>query len=134
MHPEIENKVREYARSYLITQIEDKGMFCKAAESRVISFDDIYLMGMYSGAESVVEGKMVELGEIKSRTIKTDYGKIDILVTDSIGHRKELETQTSGLLSKILKINKNEILSKVDDIISKVIDYHNEKRKNRKKS
>ncbi len=46
MHPEVEGKIREYARNFLIASLTNGDVHSKAAESRYIMFDDIYFLGV----------------------------------------------------------------------------------------
>ena len=70
MHPEIEGSVREYAREFMLGEIGERGKYCKAAEAGIISFDDIYFLGIIEGSERVSLDAVEEHDKFNKSLIK----------------------------------------------------------------
>jgi|TARA_B100001971_G_scaffold201707_1_gene214749 hypothetical protein len=60
MHPEIKSKLNELGRKWLANALERKDHHLQAAEARYISFDDIYFLGVFNGAETIALQNLVD--------------------------------------------------------------------------
>jgi len=63
MHPEVEGVIRACAREYLAVEVMNKGPYTFLTEKRVLSFDDIYFMGIFHEAQKVALDNILQREE-----------------------------------------------------------------------
>lgn len=63
MHPEVEGVIRERAREYLAREVIEKGPYTQSAEAGVVSFNDIYFLGVCQASENVALDFILERDE-----------------------------------------------------------------------
>lgn len=101
MHPDIEEPIREYAREFVLGEIGERGEYFRAVEARVISFDDVYFLGIVDGAERVSLGAVSE------------DDKSDSLI-DLINNR------AVGLISRLYDCSPDAVEERIEAIRTKV--------------
>jgi hypothetical protein len=120
MHPEVESQIRVLARSLVIAEIQDRSMYCRAAEEGVISFDDIYFLGIVNGADSSALDKIAQVEGIP------------IFEQDSPVFRQRLNANSFVLTAELYNCSPRETEERCDSIHRKVTSYYNKRLEDRK--
>jgi hypothetical protein len=105
MHPEIEGIIRESAREYLARELMEKGLYAQAAESDVLSFDDIYFLGVCQASENIALDFICQRDE---RRCPRD------LIDDELRERMFLES--SRLVARLYASTSEQMMKRWKDI------------------
>ncbi|GEM_PF-4463730 len=148
MHPEIEEAIREKARAYLRTEttkpeydelveqnpimstsvghmLRQISIYCRAAEQGVISFDDIYFLGVVSGAQTIAEERLIESGQAPISMQSVGVRIMPFVVQDDSSHRDSVSIGGYELVAELYNCTFAEAEERFHNINRKISDYHN---------
>lgn len=134
LHPEVEQEIRSNARKYLAAQLE-KGdeiwgdRYVSAAEAGVISFDDIYFLGINVAAENVSLENFVDVGEAPIREgiiMGQKYSGID---EDNPKFQKKITERARYLTGLLYGITVAQVLERFHNIQNKSGEFINRRLK-----
>lgn len=125
MHPEVEDKIRDYARNFLITSSTNSDPYFKAAEARYISFDDLYFLGIFNGAGCVALGDLVDT-DPHLPTLEHEEFQVSFVVQDDSGFRYRESERTCRLVAQLYDCTPDEAGARFENIQVSVARYSNE--------
>lgn len=130
LHPEVESEIREQARQYLSTSMtfEMNGKidpYVSAAERGVISFDDIYFLGIHNAAGSISLENIIETGQATMIEVSTEHGEFTVPAEDDPAFRRLVDDRGNYLVGLIYNITPEQAKDRFYDINRKVTQDHN---------
>ena len=133
MHPEIADRLREGARKYLAAALAEGDPYARMAEKSVISFDDIYFLGVVNEAHSIRESGLVETGQVDVVEQETPLGAMQFAVTDTVKFRDRVSNEGYRLVGELFNINPEAAEERFYEIQRRVTECHNRELKDEKK-
>ena len=125
MHPEVEDNIRKYARGFLITASTNRDPYFRAAESRYITFDDLYFLGIFNGAGIIALSDLVDT-DSHLPTLEHEDFHVTFVVQDDIGFRHRESERPCRLVAQLYGCTPDEAQARFEGIQVNVARYSSE--------
>jgi len=116
MHPEVESHIRSHAENFVENMRHDT-MLSYALNSKIVSKEDIYFLGVVNGAGSVSLNDLVETGHAPVQD--------GIVIQDDPEFRQQESTRQYLITAALYNCTPEEAEERWDTIMTKVSEHWN---------
>ncbi len=122
----VEQKIKEFALTYVGNHIQNQHPYALAARDGVITFDDLFFLGAVDAVQSETLQALVEMGSAPTHTERTEQRMVPFVVQDDRDFRNKISTIGYGLLAEMYKCTPQVAEDRFYDVQRKVTESHNQ--------
>lgn len=122
----VEQKIREFAFTYIGNQIQSQHPYALAARDGVITFDDLFFLGAVDAVQSQTLQALVEMGSAPLYTEKTEQRDVLFVVQDDRYFQEKVSNIGYNLLAEMYKCTPQASEDRFYDVHRKITEFHNQ--------